>query len=91
MASHRTVAFDKLYAKLDSSIRTLADAAYEQYKRDPRLVNYAFKGRREGVPVYGARLNENWRVLAVEQNGEVYWFWIGIQTEYNRMLKTLSK
>lgn len=91
MASHRTPAFDKLYAKLDSTIQALADAAYEQYKRDPRLVGYAFKGPRKGVPVYGARLNENWRALAIEQDGQTYWFWIGIHTDYDRMLKDLSK
>ena len=91
MASHRTLAFDKLYAKLDSTVQVLAEAAYEQYRRDPRLVRYAFKGRRKGVPVYGARLNENWRALAVEKDGETYWFWIGIHTDYDRILKGLSK
>lgn len=54
-------------------------------------MNYALKGRRKGVPVYGARLNDSWRALAIERDGETYWFWIGSHTDYDRILKNLSK
>lgn len=75
------------------SVRRAARKAYLQYKRNPRLVSFEQKGRlgKAGPAVYGARIDDFWRALALIEEGAIYWFWIGSHTDYDRMLKGLSK
>ena len=91
MASWRTAGFRKLYDKLDPKIRGLVDVAYEDFKRDPRLVDFAQKGRLRNIPHFGARINENYRALAFQSEGETYWYWVGLHTDYDRILKGMAK
>lgn len=91
MGSWRTAKFRKLYDKLDPATQALVDAAYESYKRDPKLVNFEQKGRLQGVPHFGARINENWRALAFQTEGETFWYWVGLHTDYDRILKGMGK
>ena len=91
MDNWRTWAYKRLYDKLDSTVKEIVDGAWESYKRDPSLVDFAQKGRLKGVPHFGAHLNDNWRALAFKRDGVVVWYWVGPHVDYDRILKGLSK
>lgn len=92
MADYRLPSFNACHRKLDKRTRAQFRYAYRQYQRDPRLVEFAQKGRfKDGTPVFGARIDGNWRALATKEGDDVLWFWAGLHTDYDRMLKGLSK
>lgn len=95
MANLQTPSFRKLFSKLDPTVQRLARKAYVQYRRDPKLVNFESKGRLKvrgkTCVVYGARINDNWRALAILIDSKYYWYWIGTHTDYDRMLEGLTK
>ena len=82
--------FKKLYGKLDRKTQSLVDA-FENYPRDPRLVDFGQKGRIQGVPHFRARVNENYRALALQKDGETYGYWVGIHVDCDRILKSMAK
>jgi len=86
MKSHTTKSFDALYAKLPQHVQRLADEAYELFKKDPYHPTLQFKQLR-GRKTYSVRIGLHWRTLAIEQNGEMYWYWIGSHAEYDKLVK----
>lgn len=91
MASWRTPGFKRLYGKLDGAAQRVADAAYLNYEREPTLVDFEYKGSLKGRRIYGAHITKNLRALAFTQGEDVVWYWIGAHTDYDRLLKGLSK
>jgi hypothetical protein len=84
--------FRSLYDKLPPEDRRRFRLAYRQYRRNPSLVRFEQKGRLpNGVPVYAARIDGNWRALAMIVGSDVLWYWIGKYTDYDRLLKGLRK
>ncbi|WRH68701.1 MAG: hypothetical protein RSE13_11420 [Planktothrix sp. GU0601_MAG3] len=37
---------------------------------------------------WSVRIGIHYRALAVEENGEIAWFWIGSHAEYDRLLRS---
>ena len=82
---HKAVAqFWAARAALPASIRKLADANYMLLKRDPRHPSLQFKkvGR-----YWSVRISLRYRALALENDGECIWFWIGSHSEYDRLIR----
>ena len=75
------------YRKLPGPVRKLADKNFELLKSDPRHPSLRFKkmGR-----FYSARVGLSHRVLGVEVEGGVLWFWIGSHADYDKMLGRTS-
>jgi hypothetical protein len=75
--------FWEAYDRLPPEVRELADAAFVLLKRDPRHPSLHFKkvGR-----FWSARVGAHHRALAVEQEGDLLWFWIGRHDEYDRLI-----
>lgn len=75
--------FWQYYDKLPKSIQRLADENYEILKRDPRHPSLHFKkvGR-----YWSARVNIDYRAVAIEDGADLVWFWIGPHVEYMRLL-----
>ena len=44
----------------------------------------------DGTQVCGVRVDANWRALAYKEDGDYLWFWAGLHTDYDRILKGLS-
>ena len=72
-------------------MRDIFDAAYAKFKENPASLHIEGKGRQKGVIVIGVHITDNWRALAYRQGPDYIWFWLGIHTDYDRMLKRLSK
>lgn len=76
--------FWKCYDRLPDEIRQLADRTFQVLKENPRHPSLRFKkiGRR-----WVARVGLNYRALALEIDGDYFWYWIGPHDEYERLIK----
>jgi hypothetical protein len=77
-------AFWQAYAKLPENIRALADKNYQLLKSDPQHPSLHFKkiGR-----YWSVRVGLRYRALAVEDDRNLIWFWIGSHADYDALLK----
>ena len=75
--------FWRFYAALPENIQRLADENYKTLKRDPYHPSLHFKkvGR-----FWSARIDINYRAVAIEDGQDIVWFWIGHHSEYERLL-----
>jgi hypothetical protein len=71
------------YHNVPDDIRRLADRAYTLLRQDPRHPSLHFKKVGRFLSV---RVGLHYRALAVEQESEVIWFWIGSHAEYEKLL-----
>ncbi len=83
MRHHASPRFWQAYDTLPPEVQRLADGNYELLKRDPRHPSLHFKkvGR-----FWSVRVGLHHRALAVEQDSELVWFWIGRHNEYDRLI-----
>lgn len=83
MRHRATPDFWECYDALPREIRRKADKAFEQLKRNPRHHSLRFK--KVGA-FWSARVDASHRALAVEDEGDIVWFWIGSHAAYERQL-----
>jgi len=71
------------YNALREDLQQQADSAYDLLKADPRHPSLQLKkiGR-----FWSVRIGLRYRALAVEENTNLVWFWIGHHSEYDRLL-----
>jgi len=79
-----TPSFWEAYGKLPSSIRTKADSSFAKLRADPFHPSLHFKqvGR-----YWTARVDLSYRAVAIRDQDDMVWFWIGTHSEYDRLLK----
>lgn len=75
--------FWKYYNRLPPEIQRLADESYEHLKRDPRHGSLHFKkvGR-----YWSVRVGMHYRAVAVQEDENFVWFWIGHHSEYDKLI-----
>jgi hypothetical protein len=81
---HRTTPrFWRYYQDLHEEVCRLADGCFELLRANPRHPSLHFKkvGR-----FWSARVGLHFRALAVEDEGDVVWFWIGSHAEYDQLV-----
>jgi hypothetical protein len=78
-----TAKFWDLLAALPRNVRDQADKKFELLKRDSDHPSLHFKkiGR-----FWSARVNLNYRALAVADGADLIWFWIGDHKNYERLI-----
>ena len=71
------------YDALPEDVRALADKNHELLKNNPRHPSLHFKkvGR-----VWSARVGSNHRAIATEIEGGFLWVWIGLHSEYDKLI-----
>lgn len=82
---HRAApSFWAAYDELPLDISKRADAAFERLKADPGHPSLRFKkvGR-----YWSARVTDGYRALAVQEAGDMIWFWIGSHADYDKLLR----
>ena len=77
-------AFWELYNRLPDSVRELADKNFELLKTDPYHPSLHLK---KVGKYWSARVGRNYRVLGVDIDQGVLWFWIGIHAQYEKIIK----
>ncbi|NJK55424.1 MAG: hypothetical protein HC939_05255 [Pleurocapsa sp. SU_5_0] len=71
------------YRQLPDEIQSLADRCYDLLKQDSRYPSLHFK---KVGQFWSVRIGIHYRALAVEENGNIAWFWIGTHAEYDKLL-----
>jgi hypothetical protein len=82
--NHRTAPrFWRQYNQLPEWVQEQADRKFRLLKKDPRHPSLHFKkvGR-----YWSARVNRDFRALALDKPDGIYWFWIGPHDEYERLI-----
>ncbi len=87
MTHRATAGFWRRFDALDESVQAVARKNYRLLEQDPRHPPLRFK-RLSGTspPLWSARVGRDFRALAVEQEDDVFWFWIGPHGEYDRII-----
>ncbi len=89
MKSSVTKAFRKQLSQLPVSVQEQAAKAYALWRSDPYHNSLQFKLVCQRQPIYSARVGLNYRSLGLLEEDHIYWFWIGIHTEYDQLLQRL--
>jgi hypothetical protein len=82
---HRASAkFWHYYEQLPVKIQTLADDNFDLLKANPRHPSLHFKrvGR-----FWSARVGDHYRAIAVQEQDDYVWLWIGHHSEYDRLIQ----
>jgi hypothetical protein len=76
--------FWDLYENLPETVRKQADRSFAKLKSDPHHPSVHFKqvGR-----YWSARVGRHYRAVAVRDDNDFVWFWIGSHTAYDKLLR----
>ncbi len=72
------------YGKLPGHIRNLADKNFALLKENPQHPSLQFK---KAGRFWSARVGLRYRALAVEDDDDLVWFWIGSHAEYDAFVR----
>ncbi len=89
MKSSITRDFRKQYEALPKKVQEQAQRAFLLWKRDPFHPSLHFKRVSAKPPIYSVRIGLGHRALGMLEEGQMYWFWIGTHTEYDKLLRRL--
>ena len=76
--------FWSCYRRLPEEVRQLADRCYELLRGDPGHPSVHFK--KLGC-FRSVRVGLRYRALAVEQDADLVWFWIGSHADYDKLIR----
>jgi hypothetical protein len=86
--NHRaTPRFWSCYRRLPDEVQQLADRNYQLLLADPRHPSLHFK---KIGPLWSARVGLHYRALAVEDDSDLVWSWIGTHAEYDQLIQRRS-
>lgn len=89
MKSRKTRAFREGLALLPRQVRDQAASAYRKFQDDPYHPSLHFKKVHPTLPIYSARINDDYCVVGQMRTDAIVWFWIGKHELYERLLKSL--
>lgn len=89
MRSRTTARFRDAFAALPPQVQRQARQAYRLFRLDPRHPGLHFKQVHASRPIFSARVGLGYRALAVEEQDDLIWFWIGSHAQYDRLLAQL--
>lgn len=69
---------------LPKAIQELARKNFALLRENPQHPSLHFK---KVGPFWSVRIGLHYRALAVEEDGDLIWVWIGTHDEYDRLLK----
>ena len=85
---HRTTSrFWRCFDRLPSPIQRIAEESFRLLKENPRHPSLHFK--RVGK-FWSVRVGLDYRALAVEDDSDFIWTWIGSHNEYERMIRQMG-
>ena len=83
MKHRATKTFWKLYNELPPNIQRQARKQYRLLRQNPQHPSLRFKPVSK---LWSARVNDDYRALAVKRKDAYVWFWIGPHKEYDKIL-----
>lgn len=86
---HRTTPqFWKRFYALNEATQKLARKNFELLKTDPRYPSLHFK---EVNGYWSARVGLNYRVLAIKDEEDYIWVWIGSHADYDKLISLIDQ
>jgi len=89
MNSKTTKRFRQMFAECPKEVRKQAREAYRLFVRNPNHPSLRFKKVHTHEPIYSARINIDYRAVAVLEGNDLVWFWLGPHSEYEKILNHL--
>ena len=90
MKSKATRSFWKLFDALPTEVREQARRTYHIWLDRPNHPGLHFKRVSQRQPIYSVRIGRGWRALGLlEDDGTIYWFWIGPHGDYDAVIARL--
>ncbi|MEG4228359.1 hypothetical protein QUA44_19175 [Microcoleus sp. N9_A2] len=89
MKSRTTAEFRKSFANLPKQVQDQTREAYRQFQENPSYPSLRFKKVHPELPIYSARISNNYRAVGQLDGDTVIWFWVGSHAEYDRLLSQL--
>lgn len=78
--------FLTLHRALPEQVRQQARQAYALFRQDPHHPSLRFRQVHPSRPIFSARVGLHYRVVGVRDGEDIFWFWIGSHSEYDRLL-----
>lgn len=91
MRSRTTPRFRETLADLPEGVQRAARRAYRLFAADANHPSLQFKRVHAGESLYSARVSLSYRALAIIENDEAIWLWIGSHAEYDQLLRDLRR
>lgn len=89
MISRTTKKFWKAYYKLPSEIKKSAKKSFLIFQKNPFHPGLNFKRIYSNQNIYSIRISKDYRALAIVEDENIIWFWIGSHSEYDKIVQTL--
>ncbi len=89
MESKTTEKYRSLLGAAPKSTQAKVRAAYRLWAADPHHPSLRFKKVHTTRPIYSVRVDLDWRVLGLLQEGTMVWFWVGPHSEYEKLLSRI--
>jgi len=86
LRSTTTSSFRKCFRGLPPRVQVRARAAYRKFRDDPAHPGLQFKQVHPSRPIFSARVSLGYRALAVREEDQWIWFWIGSHADYDTLL-----
>jgi hypothetical protein len=87
MQSQATKDFWKLYRQLPKAVRKSAKRAYILWRVNPLHAGLHFKRLQTKEALYSIRVGLHHRALGLADGDAIVWFWIGIHSDYDNLVK----
>ena len=87
MKSRVTPEFVEAYGSLPEPIRRAVQSARKRFEQDQLPGGLRFKEIRPRI--YSVRLNENYRAVGRREGDAISWFWVGLHSDYDRIIRGL--
>ncbi len=88
MKSQTLPQFWKLYYQLPLDVRRRAVKAYRIWRENPQSPGLQFKLVSPRKPIYSVRISDAHRAVGLLEGDTIYWFWIGLHDEYERIIRS---
>ena len=79
--------FWKCYEKLPKHVQQLADNKFAIFKQEPFHPSLGLQQKGE---VWTVDIGRSYRAIALRQDNDFHWFWIGSHEAYNKLLRKLK-
>ncbi|MEM0964204.1 MAG: hypothetical protein AAGK21_16880 [Bacteroidota bacterium] len=87
MTHRATETFWKRFEALPEHVQKLARKNHRLLEATPRYPSLHFKPlANQDPPLWSVRVGQDYRALAIAEDGVMYWFWIGTHAEYDSLL-----
>ena len=91
MTSHTSARFRAAFQALPERVQQSGRRAYRLFLKNPQHPSLQFKQVHPSRPIFSVRVALGYRALAVREEDDLVWFWIGSHADYDRLLSQLRR